>query len=176
MVCDLTNRKIKRILVECPEAVKNLFPTAPNHLFESGYLRISVLGSGEWRVTNNYVDGDRSLMFASTSPLLQSSRVAKVFQCKVKSCPAELFWLMQELEEISLSTNWERATPITVLDYATPERADIKSHLVAQTEPFTTRAVLLKISEQSAILGRHGSYKMPDGFSFEMMEATLRAV
>lgn len=176
MTCDLTKRKIKRILFQIPTAVQNNYPTAPSHLFEDGWLRIHVLGVGEWKQTTSYIRSEPALTFASRFPLLNASRGAREFQGTVKSCRAELYWMLYDVAEIQISTNWGQATPITIRDYATPETSDVRSHLQAQTEPYTERAVIMKLSEVGPIVGQHGNYRMPDGFTFNLLETSLRTI
>lgn len=180
-ICDLTQRKIKRLLIECPIAVKNAFtppdnPIALDPLFEDGYLRLPL--SKEYRQINDQLGEADPYKAGIGGSYFQSSLVRRTIEAEIIGGRAELFWMLEKLIQISTSTGTGEHIPMTILDYCRPELEDIETAIVGGTEPFTQRQGLFQITDRGgSIVGAIGRPQfLPGGMKVKFYELDLRAV
>ena len=168
---DLSNRDIKRILVECPDTIKSQF-NAADDLFEPDLsnphwllLPLSPTGDEYKRVANKIGDGD--LLKVSTTAVIAPVSVSRTIRVKVISCDWRLFLVLQRLNSIAISNK----TTLRIRDYCNPEADDVLAAGVG-TEPYTERFGLIDPAsfDAGAIVGQLGAGFLPNGFSFEFLQ------
>lgn len=184
MVCDLTQRKIKRLLFAVPPATKAVFTpvgqsTALDNLFE-GVLNISGTDYPLLRLnlregyTKRYVRSEG----AGLEPQFNGFSFAPHAECyeltaTTKGVKAEVFLILKRLADATRTSGYSGApTLITCLDYCNPDVDDVESAIASQTEPFTTRQGELVIEEVGTYTGKpSGRMFLPNGFKFTFREA-----
>lgn len=171
---DLTLRRIKRLLIECPDSVKSGL-NAPDSIFEPGltnphYLLLSLSPKGsEYRRTNNRLADNQPFSIGNNSIVVSPSSISREIEVKVAGCPVALFDTIEELVEISESN----AQPIRLFDYCKPERSDRKATPVG-VEPRTERLGFIEIDQVGAEVGQPGDEWLHGGFSCKFFELAIR--
>jgi len=185
---DLSQRAIKRILFECPDAIRVQF-AVPDDLFEPDAanpdqlltnphwltLSLSPKGSEYKRVVAN-VGGD---LVAIGNAAISVSPVSTTlsFKIKVIGCSAMLYWIVMQLNDIALASFRPGGSrqPMRVRDYCGPEVVDVLT-AAPGSEPFTERFGLIvpESVDVGAIAGLPGAEWLANGFGFEFRELVRR--
>lgn len=168
MVCDLTNKKIKKILVTCSEEDRALYEVDADRYFESGYLRINA-HEDKIQFENSYLsDGNYRPTFQGLKYVRSS--VIRGFSITPIERDYRVFCLIRHIAR----TNSTAGTLITILDFSAPEPADLVTALAGNTEPYTTRAGrIYNVKPQQGSAGKNGD-NMFISWSFKFQEALVR--
>ena len=188
-MADLSNRAIKRILIECPDSVKSQFG-APDDLFEPDpvnsdqllanphwlTLSLSPKGSEYKRVVANVGGGDLINVgnaAISVSPISTSLS----FKIKIVGCSAMLYWILMRLNDLALTSFRPGGSrqALRVRDYCGPEVADVVA-AAPGVEAFTERFGLIvpESVDVGAVVGVPGAEWLANGFGFEFREVVRR--
>ena len=181
MACDLTNRRIKRLLFAIPPAIASAFvppsmPTALDGLFEGDLniegtdyplLRLPLRDEYRKRFIRDegaglepQFNGFSFAAYAERYELTATSKGVK----------AEVFLILKRLIDVTRTSG----TPalITCLDYCNPDVGDVQSAIASQSEPYTARQGELVIEEVGTFTGKpSGRLFLPDGFKFTFRQA-----
>ena len=188
-MADLSNRAIKRILIECPDAVRTQF-AAPDDLFEPDpvnsdqlltnphwlTLSLSPKGSEYKRVVNTIGSGDL-INIGSAAISVSPVSTSLSFKIKIVGCSAMLYWILMRLNDLALASFKPGGgrQALRVRDYCGPEIADVVA-AVPGVEPFSERFGLIvpESVDVGAIVGSPGAEWLANGFGFELQELVRR--
>ncbi|HEY9657687.1 MAG TPA: hypothetical protein V6C65_04420 [Allocoleopsis sp.] len=98
-----------------------------------------------------------------------------VFTLEVRSDDFRLRYVFEEIAEICFSSNYQRFTPVTVIDYVRPEREQFKAAIANNSEAHTVRTGMIKIEDSSGANGSGANLYGVDGFRvvFEQLKSGL---
>ena len=188
-MADPSQRAIKRILIECPDAVRTQF-AAPDDLFESDptnpdqlltnphwlTLSLSPKGSEYKRVVSTVGSGDL-ISVGNAAISISPVSTSLSFKIKIVGCSAMLYWIVMRLNEIALTSfrPGGNRQALRIQDYCGPEVADVVA-AVPGTEAFTERFGLIvpESVDVGAIVGVPGAEWLANGFGFEFREVARR--
>lgn len=178
MVCDLTQRKIKRLLIAAPQNLRALYGASDRDY--EGTLVISSTTYDLLRVYPNREGGYVARQINRESKGLRRGFGGHSFTPYQPYVDTEIsvtarisapaFQVLRAVHEISASSGFGGAPSlITVLDYAQPNLADWATGIAGVTEPFTQRLCELDLPEWGQVRGLStGPWSLEETVSFTL--------
>lgn len=162
-----------KILVECPLAVKNSF-AAPADLFEvvagTNYLRIETWLEFYTQV-NTYPDTEPQYEFAFASTVFTPVRVQRGFRLTVNDGRLVTLKILQYLRKISVTSGYNKHSPIKILDYCSPEPEDL---IALGNNAYTSRLGLYTIQDSPGAVKFGATLNTGTSFVVDFRESSLR--
>jgi hypothetical protein len=164
MACE---SEFQYLYIACDASLQVAY-NAPEEWFVTGYLRIPIQPDEYTKLR----DGEAPKLartFGTTTYRIKLREIG--FSVQLAEDDARLRYILEHIEKTSITNS--HITPVTVLDYVSPDPEAFMAAVTANSNPYTIRRGTIEVEPGSGTMGEKTSRKGTGGLKFVFRQTQL---